>query len=29
MLLHNLGGVFTGDASAPTADQDAIAIATG
>lgn len=29
MLLHNLGGVFTGDASAPTADQDAIAVADG
>ena len=29
MLLHNLGGVFSGDASAPTADQDAIAISDG
>jgi len=29
LLLHNLGGVFTGDASAPTADQDAIAVADG
>jgi enamidase len=29
MLLHNLGGVFTGDASAPTADQDSIAVADG
>ena len=29
MLLHNLGGVFTGDASAPTADQGAIAVADG
>jgi enamidase len=29
MLLHNLGGVYTGDASAPTAGQDAIAISDG
>lgn len=29
MLLHNLGGVFTGDASAPIADQEAIAVADG
>jgi enamidase len=29
MLLHNLGGVFTGDASAPVAGQDAIAVADG
>src|SRR5262245_4936873 len=27
MLLHNLGGVFTGDPSAPVASLDALAIA--
>jgi enamidase len=29
MLLHNLGGVLTGDASAPTAPGDAIAVRDG
>jgi hypothetical protein len=29
MLIHNLGGVFTGDASAPTADLDAIGVSDG